>query len=321
MTGAPMPEGSDAVVMHERTELREDGRVEVPGPVAPGENRLTRGSEVRAGAVVLRPGERFNPVRCGVLATAGRTSVATSRAPRVRIVTTGDELVDPGTRPGPGQIRNSNAWMLDTTIRQSRTSNVRSETVGDDLDALARIFGEAVGDGDRPDEVLVVSGGVSEGKLDLVPRALVALGVEQVFHKVRLRPGKPLWFGVGPERRERPPALVFGLPGNPVSGLVCTLLFVLPALDALMGRSRPEPSLLRLPLAEGYRHRGERETYHPARLVERGGLTAVEPRPWAGSPDLLTVARSDGFAAFPAGDRDFEPGEPVGFLRLPGGWD
>jgi molybdopterin molybdotransferase len=320
MTGAPLPEGADAVVMHERTELLGDGRVAVPGPVAPGENRLLRGAEMRAGEVVLRPGRRLGAPEHGVLASVGRLTIRVRTAPELLVVTTGDELVEVGETPGPGQIRNSNAWLLRALLRDAGHPRVRSATVGDDLDALRRVFGGAV-EPDANVDVLAVSGGVSEGTLDLVPRALEEVGVRQVFHKVRLKPGKPLWFGVGPERGDRPPVLVFGLPGNPVSGLVGSLLFVIPALNVLAGLERPGPCTLRLPLAGTYRHRGERATYHPARLVVRDGLTAVEPLPWAGSPDLLAVSRSDGFAAFPPGDRSYEGGEALDFLPLRPDWD
>src|SRR5262249_3010879 len=142
--------------------------------------------------------------------------------------------------------------------------------------------------------------GVSAGNRDLVPATLERLGVARVFHKIRLKPGKPLWFGVGPARGDAPGTLVFGLPGNPVSGVVGFLLFVHPALQALAGRST-ERILERLPLAQAFTHSGDRPTYHPSRRVVREAGAAVEPLDWAGSADLRTVAQADGFAVFPAG--------------------
>ncbi len=167
--------------------------------------------------------------------------------------------------------------------------------------------------------MLLVTGGVSAGKRDLVPAVLSELGVETVFHKVRLKPGKPLLFGVGPARGEsKPGTLVFGLPGNPVSGLVGFLLFVRPALEILRGMPDAEaPDAIRLPLASPFQHRGDRPTYHPSRFVARGGEILAEPLDWAGSPDLRTVAQADGFAVFPAGDRRYEAGELVNFLPIP----
>ena len=168
-------------------------------------------------------------------------------------------------------------------------------------------------------DVLVVTGGVSAGQRDLVPAVLEQLGVTRVFHKVRLKPGKPLWFGLGPRRGEGPPTLVFGLPGNPVSSLVGFLLFIKPALRVLAGHPghQPEPESLRL--GSRFVQRGDRPTYHPARRVERSGIPGagvIETLDWAGSADLVGVARADGLAIFPPGDRVFEPGEIVGFLPL-----
>jgi molybdopterin molybdotransferase len=164
--------------------------------------------------------------------------------------------------------------------------------------------------------VMIVSGGVSAGEKDLVPAALRDLGVACAFHKVRIKPGKPLWFGVGPARDPDPGTLVFGLPGNPVSSLVCYLVFIRPALHAMESRPvvRAQPRTLQL--AGRFAHRGERPTYFPARLVAEPGRTLVETLDWAGSADLYTVACADGFAVFPAGDRDYIPGEPVDFLAM-----
>ncbi len=169
-------------------------------------------------------------------------------------------------------------------------------------------------------DLMLVTGGVSAGQRDLVPDALAKLGVRRVFHKVRLKPGKPLWFGVGPPRGERPGALVFGLPGNPVSGLVGFLLFVRPALTRLAGRSDPSPCQREARLAAGFAQRGDRATYHPSRLVSGPsgphGIPSIETMSWSGSADLRTAAAADGFAVFAAGDRDYAPGEIVGFLPM-----
>ena len=169
--------------------------------------------------------------------------------------------------------------------------------------------------------MLIVTGGVSAGQRDLVPAALAELGVRRVFHKVRLKPGKPLWFGIGPTRADRPGTLVFGLPGNPVSSLVVFLLFVRPALAILAGRPGQVPGTVTARLACGFSHRGDRPTYHPARLTAGSCIgpsgppaVAIETLNWHGSADLRTAAAADGFAVFPAGDRDYSPGEIVGFL-------
>ncbi len=165
-------------------------------------------------------------------------------------------------------------------------------------------------------DVMIISGGVSAGQKDLVPATLLALDVRRVFHKVRLKPGKPLWFGVGPARASGSGTLVFGLPGNPVSSLVCYLLFIRPALraQARLPVARPRPTEARL--ARGFAHRGDRPTYYPARLLEKPSGPVVETLDWSGSADLCTVALADGFAIFAGGDRDYSPGEIVGFLAM-----
>ncbi len=322
MTGAPLPDGADAVVMWEQTERDGEGRVLVPGPVAQGQNRLTRGREMTKGEVILKRGERLTPPRIGLLASVGIARVHCVPWPRVAIMPTGDELVEIDQTPGPGQIRNSD--MLQALVRSLGAQAWRRPIAPDHPERLRRALADALSSdetgkahGAGPD-VLVVSGGVSAGTRDLVPAALESLGIEPIFHKVRVRPGKPLWFGVGPPRGESPGVLVFGLPGNPVSGMVSVLLFLKPAIDALAGRTSTAPATATYPLAIAYRYRGDRPTYHPSTLIEREGRTCLQPLNWAGSADLRTVARADGFAVFPAGDVDYSEGDPVEFLALEG---
>jgi molybdopterin molybdotransferase len=313
MTGAPMPPGADAVVMIEQTRRHEGGVLVDDPSVAPGRHWMSRGREMRTGEVVLRRGDRLAPARVGLLASVGRTEVSVIPRPRVAIVPTGDELVEPDRRPGPGQIRNSNAVMLRALAASCDAEAEALAIAPDRLDPLR----EALARGLAAD-VLLITGGVSAGNRDLVPEALASLGVDRVFHKVRIKPGKPLWFGVGPRRDSGPGALVFGLPGNPVSGVVGFLMFVRPALDRLWARTAPRAYLGQGRLAVAFAHSGDRPTYHPSRLVSRADLpgeSEVEPLAWAGSPDLRTVAQADGFAVFPAGDRAYEAGETVDFLH------
>ena len=309
MTGAPLPEGADAVVMHEKTERRGES-VLIPGPVRVDEGRLRRGREMKADEPIFTPGQRLNAAALGVLASVGRTEVAVIPRPRVAIVPTGDELVVPGQTPGAGQIRESNGAVLSALVRSFGGVATIAPIAPDEPEGLQQVLSEALADCD----LLFVCGGVSAGKKDLVPATLSRLGVETIFHKVRVKPGKPLLFGVGPRNQINAPKLVFGLPGNPVSGIVNVLLFVGPALRTLRGGERIQPIRDRVPLTAPFRQRGDRVSFHPVTRTNRG----VEPLPWAGSADLRAIARADGFARFPEGDREYQAGDLVEFLPLDG---
>jgi molybdopterin molybdotransferase len=267
---------------------------------------------MRAGDALLRRGDRLNAARIGLLASVGKAEVLVVPRPGVAIAPTGDELVEPDQEPGPGQIRNSNGSLLQALAQGDDVRSERLPIAPDEPDGLRALLTRGLAA-----DVLLITGGVSAGNRDLVPDALDALGVERVFHKVRLKPGKPIWFGVGPRRDDGSPGpLVFGLPGNPVSGLVGFLLFVRPALKVLRGQTTSTGPLPRYRLAQVFDHRGDRATYHPARLVAGLDGLEIEPLPWAGSADLRTVASADGFAAFPAGDQRYSPGETVEFLSF-----
>ena len=308
MTGAPLPSGADAVVMVERSRM-EGNDVVLHGPVRPGLNRLTRGREMKAGELLLDRGTLLDASKLGLIASAGRSEVLAIPRPTVAVVPTGDELVPISQIPQPGQIRNSNGLMLAALAHSWGVTEVNERPIAlDDPTRLNSALREAIEGWD----VILISGGVSAGTKDLVPATLVDLGVEPVFHKVNVKPGKPIWFGVGPGRGSKPGILVFGLPGNPVSGIVGFLLFVRPALDALAGLAPKRTQLASFGLGARFEHRGDRPTYHPARLVDG----RIFPMGWAGSADLRAVALADGFAAFPGGDRAFQEGEAIPFLPL-----
>ncbi len=297
MTGAPIPEGADAVIMIERTRLEGDRVVIEDGALKPGQNIMRRGREMRRGETVLARGCVLRPEELGVLATVGRTNVAMHPAPAVAVLCTGDEIVDAGQTPGPGQIRNGNGPML---CAQVARAGGRPQYLGIARDRLEQLRA-LVNDGLRAN-VLVLSGGVSAGKLDLVPGALQDAGVEAHFHKVELKPGKPVYFGTRGE------TMVFGLPGNPVSALVCFELFVRPALRRLAGHADARPSIVRAALAEDYAYRTDRPTYHPAWLDTSDLGWRVRAVPWHGSPDLRGLTGSNAFVILPPGDHRHQAG-------------
>lgn len=312
MTGAPLPEGADAVVMVERTETIAGqglGQVVVRGEgIAPGQNISRRATSMRRGEVVLQPGHRLRSIEIGLLSEVGRVEVEVARRPRVAVLATGNELVPPSESPASGQIRNSNGAMLVSAVRRAGCLPIDLGIGRDEPQALERLISEGL-----TADVLLISGGVSAGVLDLVPGVLAGLGVRQVFHKVRVKPGKPVWFGL----REGPTStLVFGLPGNPVSSLVCFELFVRPALCALGGGRFGPPAVLRAALAAPFAHRGERPTYHPGNLDALDDGWRIEPLAWQGSGDLRSLASANALIHFAAGEHTYRVGDLVAASRL-----
>jgi molybdopterin molybdotransferase len=311
MTGAPVPEGADAVQMVEqsREETEREGALTVTilEAVEHGQNVTPRGSEVRAGATVLKAGTRLDPAAVAVAATVGKTRLAVGRRPRAAVIATGDELVHPTVRPGPGQIRNSNGFSL---LAQCRAAGIDATYLGVAKDDEASIRG-LIEKGFREDVVLL-SGGVSMGRFDLVEQVLADLGIRVLVDAVALKPGKPLVFGVRDDGK-----LVFGLPGNPVSTMVTFELFVRTAFARLEGAERPSRPLLRARLSHALTNRGPRRAYLPG-WVAPGADGELEARPIAsrGSGDIVAFAKANALLVVPE-DRDrLDGGEPVRFHPL-----
>jgi len=311
MTGAPLPAGADAVIPVERTRLLEGERVRVEDrPPRPGVNILRLGAEMRRGQAVLKAGCVLRPQEIGILASVGRTEARLIPPPVVAIIATGDEIVEASQAPGPGQIRNSNGHMLAAQVHRAGAIQMPPAIARDtEVHLRANIRQGLTAD------VLLLSGGVSAGKLDLVPKVLQDLGVEAKFHKVEMKPGKPLFFGVRP-RDGTVPTLVFGLPGNPVSTFVGFELFVRPALRALCGMAEPMPRVVQAELAEDFPYRTDRTTYHPAALTTDARGWRVQLVPWFGSPDLLGLTRANALAVLPVGDHQHRAGRCLPVLCL-----
>jgi len=302
MTGAAVPPGADAVVMIEFTS-RDGDAVTFQRETLPGQNIVPQGSEARAGDVVLQPGLRLGFAELAIAAQVGAAQLLCARKPRVAILSTGDEVVPIGETPGPFHIRNSNSISLAAQVRLAGGEPVLLGNALDRSDDL----GAKIEQGLR-EHVLVLSGGVSMGKYDLVESVLQALGAEFFFDAVAIRPGKPTVFA-----RCRD-ALVFGLPGNPVSTMVTFLLFVVPALDILSGATpRPLP-LLEARLAEPMKEKPGLTHFLPARLEWRGESAAVRPLRWQGSGDIAALSRANCFLVVPADRQDIAAGERVSVL-------
>jgi molybdopterin molybdotransferase len=305
MTGAPIPEGADAVVMIERS--RESGDhviLEDPG-FRPGQNVMPRGRELTAGQVVLRRGHRLGPAEIGLLATVGFVHPKVYRRPSIAILTTGDEIVHPEESLGPAQIRNSNGSTVLALVQQTNAQPVSLGIVGDDRDALKSAISTGLSN-----DLLLLTGGVSAGAADFVPGVLQELGVQQVFHKAAFKPGQPVWFG------SRGETLVFGLPGNPVSVLVCFKLFVETALRVRQACSSPLPPIEFARLSREVAYPTARLTYHPAKRTWDGDGPVVEPVAWYGSPDLCALTKADCLLVLPATDSPHPAGAWMRVLPL-----
>ena len=315
MTGAPIPAGADAVVMLEDTEpveTRSDNteRIRVASPTTRvAQHIMRRGASLVCQQTVLRRGGPIRPIEIGLLCEVGRSTVRVVPPARVAVLPTGDELVAADVYPEPGQIRNSNGPVLAASVRQLGAEPIVLDVARDDREHLRELVKQGL-----QHDVLLLSGGVSAGKWDLVPSVLEQLRVQQVFHKVRLKPGKPLWFGV--LRRVGPPTLVFGLPGNPVSSLVCFQLFVRPALMRIMGVENTHCVARQAMVTNPFQQSGDRPTYYPSVLSEDSDGLKVRPLPWKGSADLGTLSDANCLAFFPQGDRLYRPGDWVQVVDL-----
>ncbi len=317
MTGAPLPAGADAVVPVELTQRGDsrDNLVSIDGLlVKPGANVLWRGESMKAGGLVIPAGRRLRAQELGCLAELGRHRVAVYPAARVAVLATGDELVPVHETPGPGQIRNSNETLLVAQLRQVGAVPLPLGIARDERQCLKdRILTGLAQD------MLLLSGGVSAGQLDLVPAVLAEIGVRQVFHKVRVKPGQPIWFGVYnrlADAGQRPPCFVFGLPGNPVSSMVCFEIFVRTALRRLMGIEPAASESFRAELASDFVKARTRPTWHPAQVQRTPRGFTVTTVPWVGSADLCATAQANALVLFPPGEEVLRAGEEVEVFPL-----
>lgn len=303
MTGAPIPSGADAIVRIEEARINADGSKVRFGisSVSPGERILKRGAAMRRGDIVLRQGRELRPQELGVLAELGKAEVPVRRRPRVAVLATGDELVPVSDTPKPGQIRNSNETMLAAQIQRAGGVAEKLGIAKDTRPDLAAKIQAGL-----KCDLLILSGGVSAGTLDLVPSELANAGVKELFHQVNVKPGKPVWFGVKEDGEFR--SYVFGLPGNPVSSMVCFELFARPVIRRLMGYESPYPDVISTKLTADFHNRGERPVYHPAHYGGARDGHCVSLIPWMGSSDLRATVDANGMAVFPQGDTLYKAG-------------
>lgn len=304
MTGAPLPEGADAVAQVEKTGGFADvgQRAVIKEGVGKGVNVARKGEDVMKGDLVLRAGRRIRVPEVAALASMGADPVKVYNRPNVAILATGDELVDPSQTPSPGQIRNVNSHSLHALVSRTGIDPVSLGIGRDNDDSLAAKIEQA-----RQYDFLIVSGGVSAGDRDLVPSVLEAAGYRTVFHKVRIKPGKPVLFGASEDGK-----YVFGVPGNPVSAMVIFELMIKPALEKFSGLPARWGALERAELAEGVRRKkADREEYRPARLANVDGALTAAPVPYHGSGHFLALTEANGAVRIPIGVKEMAAGSSV----------
>ena len=307
MTGAMLPQGADCVIPVEQYEIA-DGVAALHASVTYSayHNVHRRGSDSRQGDLLLETGTLLRAPEIAVAASAGMARIRVSSQPAIMVISTGDELVEPGEPIAEYQVRRSNAYAVAATLRKRGFARVGDDHVRDDESMLS----EALKSHLATHEVVILSGGVSMGKFDLVPKVLTDLGVEEVFHKIAQRPGKPMWFGIGPQGQA-----VFGLPGNPVSTLVCLLRYVIPGISLAMGARRPPAE--RLALAAPVTFQAPLSYFLPVAIEhDEWGRPWASPRPPNGSGDFLSLAGSDGFVELPPGPNTY----PKGFVTTVYRW-
>ena len=292
MTGAVVPDGCDCVVPVERISIQEDvARLAEDVVITPGMNIHTRGLDCRATTPLLDIGQRLGPPEVAIIASAGLARAQVSRSPRIIVISTGDELIEPGEPVTDWQIYRSNAYAVLAALQRHGYLHLAHDHLPDEPDVLRTRLRSHLDTHD----VLILSGGVSMGKFDYVPQILGELGIRMAFHNVAQRPGKPMWFGVGPQGRT-----VYALPGNPVSTLVCLARYVYPGLSAAMGEIPAAPRLVAL--GEPFDVKPVLAVFVPVKLAtnEFGNLTAL-PRPTRGSGDFTSLLGTDGFVELPPG--------------------
>ncbi|MBV8783974.1 MAG: molybdopterin molybdotransferase MoeA [Gammaproteobacteria bacterium] len=306
MTGAVLPGGCDAVVPIEEIDVAHGtATVRAGVRVVPWHNVHRRGSDTRQGSLLVHSGVRLHAPEVAIAAAAGMARIRVSSQPMLAVISTGDELVEPGEQVQAHQIRRSNAYAIVSALREHGFQRVADDHIRDDVAELrARLRFHL-----DTHDVLVLSGGVSAGRFDLVPKVLEELGVRPVFHKVAQRPGKPLWFGVGTAG-----TAVFGLPGNPVSTLVCFTRYVLPALLGSLGRTPQPPQRIALgapvtvtpPLTHFLPVRTEQDDW---------GREWAQPVAVNGSGDFSSLAGTQGFVELPPGPNTYPKGHVTRLYR------
>ena len=306
MTGAPVPQGADAVVMVEHTH-RSGNAVHVQRTVAAGENVVPAGAEARRDALVISRGTRMNHAAVAIAAAVGRPEVAVHRRPRVAILATGDEVIDINLQPGPNEIRNSNSYSLAAQIEAAGGEPIILPVARDEPEDLALLLRKAL-----EADLALIAGGVSMGRYDLVEQVLASFEARFIFTGAQIQPGRPVVFGEVSTSEGTTP--FFGLPGNPVSTMVTFQLFARPVLDALSGAKALPLSFAQAVLMSEFKTKTGLTRFLPAKLTGTLQRPEVELVRWQGSGDLMAASRANCYIVVPPDRERFAAGEAITIL-------
>ncbi len=302
MTGATIPSGADCVIMVEDIEILHSGKVRFKSNFTR-ENIAIKGEDVKKGEIVLKAGIRIKPQEIAVMASVGDAFVKVSKMPRIAVISSGSELVEPSLIPGLSQIRNSNASQLMAQIKTAGAEGKYYGIAKDDENDTLSLVSRAIGEND----MMIITGGVSMGDFDFVPSVLEKAGVKILFTRVAIQPGKPTTFGLHPK------AIVFGLPGNPVSAFIQFELLIRPLILKMMGHNW-QPVVFRLPMNKKFIRRSiERMMIIPVTITDKGRVSPVE---YHGSAHISAIPGAWGIIAIPVGKKIIEKGEIVSVRQI-----
>ncbi|HEY1684963.1 MAG TPA: molybdopterin molybdotransferase MoeA [Tepidisphaeraceae bacterium] len=301
MTGAPLPKGAACVVPVEYTEVAGD-KLRVTSARSAGQNIGKQGSDIRQGQIVLCKGQQLEAAQLAVAATVGEVTLPVYRTCAVGILSTGDEVISPELMPRKGQIRDCNTIMLMSLMKRLQVQHFGEGHFPDQIPAITKALRAML----KSMDIVFITGGMSMGKYDFAPRVFADLGVKPLITKLRIKPGKPFFFGVTEDSR-----FVFGLPGNPVSGFVCTVRLASRLIRRLQGKS-PEPKWIETKLLDSLPANGNREFYQPVKLEESG----ARPLSWKGSADIFTLAQANALLPRPENEPPLTAGQTVRVMAI-----
>lgn len=302
MTGAKIPEGADCVLMVEQTQITGKNKIHFTGKIT-ANNISYKAEDLKKGEIVLRKGILLKPQHIAILASIGCCNIPVSEQPRVAIISTGDELVEPSEIPGPTQIRNSNAYQLITQVINAHAIPVYYGIAKDDPEFTETIINKALSEND----VVLLTGGVSMGDYDFVPAVLKKNNIYLLFEKLEVKPGRPTVFGINDSK------YVFGLPGNPVASFVIFETLVKPLIHKIMNCDY-KPPIIRVPLESGYScTKTDRLAWVPVKFTEKGGADCVE---YHGSAHVHSLSSADGLIAVQIGVTEIKKGEMVDVRQI-----